>query len=143
MKIRIGIDPPKGVAVAENGVIKKVITLHDMDEMFTYLIGVKALYASRDIAAIIERPYGIGTRRGKSLPVNVQKRISANIGMVMAEAKAIMSFCKAIGFPAEFRYPNKKYTKMNSELFARLTGYADRCSEHGRDAAMLAMERQP
>ena len=46
------------------------------------------------------------------------------------------------GIPYEAKAPKNNITKMNAEYFARLTGWAHRCSEHARDAAMLVYGRK-
>lgn len=45
------------------------------------------------------------------------------------------------GIPFEMVAPKHNVTKMSAEAFKRITGWAERTSEHSRDAAMLVYGR--
>lgn len=65
--------------------------------------------------------YGAGVREG--------------VGSVKRDCAIWEEYLQGLGLPFEMRYPSG--TKLKSEPFARLTGFAGRTNEHGRDAAMI------
>lgn len=65
--------------------------------------------------------YGAGVREG--------------VGSIKRDCAIWEEYLQGLGLPFEMRYPSA--TKMKAEPFARLTGWASRSNEHGRDAAMI------
>jgi len=58
-------------------------------------------------------------------------------GSVKRDASIWTEFAEFLGVPLKSVSPKDKGAKVNAEQFAKLTGWAGRTSEHGRDAAML------
>lgn len=139
-RIKIGIDPPRGVAVAIDGRITEVATYPGLKELMAGLMAFFVKFPQIQ-EVVIERPHGLGTKTGRGMPVNVQRKISANIGQVMTAATAVQAYCEVQGVSARLQPSCKWLTKIKAERFKELTGYPFRCSEHGRDAAMLVFER--
>lgn len=139
--IRVGIDcgVKTGFAVANNGVLNRVDALtitKAMDE-------VKALHAQHpDLVVRIEdarkrtwygridaeqEKYGAGVREG--------------MGSVKRDCSIWEQFCIEQGIKFELVHPAANITKTKSDYFKRITGWAGRTNEHGRDAAMLVHGR--
>lgn len=62
-------------------------------------------------------------------------------GSIKRDCQIWEDFLVAHGIRYEMQPPRKGMTKWTSEAFARVTGYAHRTSNHGRDAAMLVFGR--
>ncbi len=58
-------------------------------------------------------------------------------GSVKRDSKIWEDFLKDNHYDFEMVAPARNKTKLTPELFAKITGYTKRTSEHGRDAAML------
>lgn len=58
-------------------------------------------------------------------------------GSVKRDSKIWEEFCKGKGIDYEAVAPRKGLTKWTAETFGNVTGWTERTSEHGRDAAML------
>jgi hypothetical protein len=58
-------------------------------------------------------------------------------GSVKRDASIWEDFLTDLGIPFEMVRPNKRSTKLNGSTFKRITGFSDKTSVHGRDAAML------
>ncbi|HLX92058.1 MAG TPA: hypothetical protein VKR32_10270 [Puia sp.] len=58
-------------------------------------------------------------------------------GSVKRDAKIWEDFLTDLKIPFEMVEPKNNKTKLTAPLFAKMTGYQERTSEHGRDAAML------
>jgi hypothetical protein len=61
-------------------------------------------------------------------------------GSVMRDAKFWNDFLRSIGAHYEMVRPDPKITKLDADIFAMTTGWKERCSSHGRDAAMLVFD---
>jgi len=64
--------------------------------------------------------------------------IARDIGRVDARCADLVAACERLSIPAHGISPQAKGAKMDAEQFARLTGWARRCNQHERDAAMVA-----
>ena len=62
-------------------------------------------------------------------------------GSIKRDCQIWEDFLVAHGIRYEMQAPHKGMTKWTPEAFARVTGYAHRTSNHGRDAAMLVFGR--
>lgn len=62
-------------------------------------------------------------------------------GAVKRDAAIWEEFLKDEGIPYTAQAPAKGATKWNAELFAKITGWRQRTSEHSRDAALLVFRR--
>ncbi|HEY4208002.1 MAG TPA: hypothetical protein VGM31_14360 [Puia sp.] len=58
-------------------------------------------------------------------------------GSVMRDAKIWEDFLTGLGLDFEMLRPRKQFTKLSSEAFQKITGWAGRTNNHARDAAML------
>jgi hypothetical protein len=58
-------------------------------------------------------------------------------GSIKRDAKVWEDFLDDMGVDYEMVAPKNNKTKLSSELFKKMTGYAGGASEHARDAAML------
>lgn len=137
--IRIGIDPPRGLAIADNGVLIAVESHKDLAWLYRAL--ARHFEAYEVVEVVIETPHGIGTRLGRGLSINARMKISANIGQVYQSARAVKAFCDAAGINSVLQKSSKHMTKWPADRFAGHTGYRGKTNEHGRDAALLVFGR--
>ena len=64
-------------------------------------------------------------------------KIAQNVGENKAYCKLIIEKCKILGFRVILKTPGKNNRKLDAKQFRKITGLADRCSQHARDAFML------
>ena len=62
-------------------------------------------------------------------------------GSVKRDSTAWEEFCKGKKIPYDAVAPRKGLTKWDKDTFAQVTGYKERTSHHGRDAALLVFGR--
>jgi len=136
--IYIGVDPPHGIAVVYDGKLVEVLTVSGLKEIFER---IWAENGQEETCVVVEIPHGIGSRRGRGMPINVQRKISANIGMVYQSAKAIEAFCQTFEILVELKTPIKALTKISAKRFNEITGWKKKSSEHGRDASVLLLDK--
>ncbi len=60
------------------------------------------------------------------------------VGSVKRDSSAWEEFCKDYGYNYKMVHPQKGGTKWSAVYFKRVTGWAGRTNEHGRDAGVLA-----
>jgi len=63
------------------------------------------------------------------------------VGSVKRSSQMWEEFCQVHDIPHMLRAPSS--TKMNAKMFARLTGWTGRTSEHARDAAVSVFGMKP
>jgi hypothetical protein len=61
-------------------------------------------------------------------------------GSVMRDGKIWEDYLTSLGARFEMVRPNPKLTKLSPEIFAKTTGWTEKCSSHARDAAMLVYD---
>lgn len=137
MKITIGIDPGRinGYAEAINGKIVYVSSFKTW-ELF---VRISTLYVNQlyDITVYIEDP----TTWKPFFKGKDQSHKLKGAGSVTARFKAIIEYLEDNNIKI-VRVPIQGTAKkVNAEMFMKLTGYAERTNEHGRDAAMLILQR--
>lgn len=62
-------------------------------------------------------------------------------GSIKRDCTIWEDFLKDLNVPFDMVHPQKNSTKVPDGYFKGITGYQDKCSEHGRDAAMLVINR--
>lgn len=101
---------------------------------------VRFLAKRADVVVVIE-----DARQRKWLPrensVREMKGRAMGAGSVRRDAAIWEDFCKDYGITFRMIPPQRGCTKLSPETFANLTGWKDRTSNHGRDAAMLVFGR--
>lgn len=126
----IGIDPGKnnGFALIEDGKLMSVKTM----KTWEVIDAVRYITSYRGITFVrIEDPF-TWKPFGKSNPGKMQ-----GSGQVKARFNVIIEYLEDNGIPFERVPIQGTLKKTTAEYFAKLTGWKDRTSEHGRDAAML------
>ena len=73
--------------------------------------------------------------------LNQFKGRAMGAGSVKRDAAIWEEFLTKRGIPFHLVAPERNRTKLSAEAFARLTGWNNRTSNHGRDAAMLVFGR--
>lgn len=68
---------------------------------------------------------------------NTGREMLQGAGSVKRDAKIWEDFCLDMGIRYELVPPKNNKTKLNSDLFERMTGWKNRTNNHARDAAML------
>lgn len=63
-------------------------------------------------------------------------------GSVKRDASIWEDFLKDLGVEYHAIAPKNNFTKVGADLFAKMTGYTGKTSEHGRDAAFLVINRK-
>ena len=136
--IYIGIDPGTKVGIAQwNPTEKKLIIVETM--MLHRALEFVLLLHKWDTAPIkvfIENP-------------NLRKWYGANAsakqqgaGSIKRDYSIWFDFLTDYGIPFESVDPKHIKTKITPEYFAKLTGWTERTSSHGRDAAMMVLNRK-
>lgn len=135
--IIIGVDPSKGLAISIDGHLSAVITTTFWD-----IIGTLEKYQESGLAVLvyIENPNVNKSLYAKfqGLSHAVRGKISQGVGKNKRDASLLMEWMyrnkiEYIAVPP--RKGNK--TKNDPVAFARLTGWTQKTSEHGRDAVMM------
>ena len=139
MKILIGIDTGvnTGFAVAfdhgEGGVLQKVESL-SITQAMQSVLEYEDEHDLKDIMLYIEdarkRTWFTGGREK-----------AQGVGSVKRDAQIWEDWCKEQGINFKLIHPAANATKKKVEDFTRMTGWAGRTNEHGRDAAMLVFKR--
>lgn len=149
MKIMIGIDTGKktGFAVAfdkkngKGGEIQKVSTLSITEAMRRILLCADK-WGKENIKIYIEDPrkrkwFGDMDRRQELSGAGVRE----GVGSVKRDASIWEDWCEEEGLQYELIHPAANITKYKDSTFKKVTGYTERTSVHGRDAAMLVFGR--
>ena len=139
MKILIGIDTGvhTGFAVAfdhgEGGELQKVQSL-SITQAMQCVLEYEDEHDLKDIMLYIEdarkRTWFTGGREK-----------AQGVGSVKRDAQIWEDWCKEQGINFKLIHPAANATKKKVEDFTRMTGWAGRTNEHGRDAAMLVFKR--
>ena len=139
MKILIGIDTGvhTGFAVAfdhgEGGELQKVQSL-SITQAMQSVLEYEDEHDLKDIMLYIEdarkRTWFTGGREK-----------AQGVGSVKRAAQIWEDWCKEQGINFKLIHPAANATKKKVEDFTRMTGWAGRTNEHGRDAAMLVFKR--
>lgn len=80
-------------------------------------------------------------RKRKWIPKERGREVLQGVGSVKARCTDIEDACMLLKIPCTMLAPRKGMTKMGAAAFKKLTGWAERTSEHARDAAMLVFGR--
>lgn len=139
MKILIGIDTGvhTGFAVAfdhgEGGELQIVQSL-SITQAMQSVLEYEDEHDLKDIMLYIEdarkRTWFTGGREK-----------AQGVGSVKRDAQIWEDWCKEQGINFKLIHPAANATKKKVEDFTRMTGWAGRTNEHGRDAAMLVFKR--
>ena len=141
MALIVGIDPGKdvGFATAKDGLLLNVTTI-DFWECINHLRNMQFMGITVYIEdPNVNRPIFIkslfGTEKSKNL---MMQKIAQDVGANKRDAQLIIEFCVRHKISVVPRPPLRGFfSKMNSKDFKITTGYTERTSQHGRDAAML------
>ena len=143
--IFVGIDPGKknGVAVWDGNSFTKLCTM----SFWQVIEYIESKVADRDrITFVVENPNRnkpVFPKRGVSHKEHLKMlKIAQNVGQNKRDAQLIIEKIKSLGFPVMEIKPSKySMTKLKPNIFAQMTGFDGKCSEHARDAAMLVFGR--
>ena len=129
----IGIDPgaSTGFAVYRNGDLCELRTIAPWE-----LPAELALHGVDRVVYEDSRLTPPVWSRGPNLAQTI--KIARNVGQVDAWCSLIVAACEDMGIPAHGISPKNKGAKLDAAHFARVTGWAGRCNQHERDAAMVA-----
>ena len=145
--ILIGIDPPKGMARMD-GKTGRIISIETMDfwGIVEALRGIAALVKNGIETAMvyIEAPQiNKPTFFHGQTNSRVRERISQNVGSNKRDSALLIELCQRLGLNVVPVPPRRKNnTKHSPEIFEKITGWKNRTSEHGRDAAMLIVNHK-
>lgn len=134
----IGIDPGlhTGIAVFHGGKLIELRTCTPMELLTDELEHAACFRPCRLVfedSRLISNLYsGAGHNRG------ALAKIARNVGEIDAYCRMLVERCESLGIPAHSISPKDKGEKLNSDRFRALTGWATRCNQHERDAAMVA-----
>jgi len=143
-RIYVGIDPglQTGFAVSLKGKIEEVKTV----DFWGVMDEIRALIGRNpglDLRIVIERPdlnkplfFRAGTNERTKI------KIAQDVGANKRDARLLIQWAEREGLDMiQVRPSGSTFTKLNAEQFRKISGYAGRTSEHGRDAAMLILGR--
>jgi hypothetical protein len=90
------------------------------------------------ISVVMEDPNGNRPVFNRGVQGRRASKIAQNVGANKRDAILIWEYCVNHGIAIQRITPTaKSITKLSSEQFNKITGWAARTSEHARDAAML------
>ena len=134
--IVIGIDTGThtGVAIAVNGILQELHTT-DFWGCITIIKNAPLYHNSDKVTVVIEKSktkhvWQKNARGGK------QNSVSFDVGKPYHHAELIEEYCQKNGIDCITKHPQGK---IDAEQFALATGWTKRCSQHARDAGMLAL----
>ena len=136
-KVLVGIDcgVNTGFAKVYDGVLREVKTYTIIEAMADLMFYVKNGVQPVDVKIYIE-----DARKRKWFTGGREK--AQGVGSVKRDCQVWQEFCEHYGFEYELVAPKNNKTKLDDESFKKLTGWAERTNEHGRDAAMLIFGRK-
>jgi len=143
----IGIDPAKGFAVYDRKTkkLENLITtdfwgiIRNIDDYLSTgkLAHVYVEDPSQNKNIWIANKNSIRTDEARKM-----MKIARNVGENARSGLLIIQYCDINQIPNTPMKPTKNsMTKLNAEMFYRITGWKKRSSEHSRDAAMLCWKR--
>jgi hypothetical protein len=80
-------------------------------------------------------------RLRKWIPENSGREVLQGVGSVKRDSSIWQEFCELHKIEYHAVAPKDNMTKIDSELFKKITGWTGRTSEHARDSAMLVFGR--
>lgn len=130
----IGIDPgaSTGFAVYHNGVLVELRTIAPWQlpaELASH-VAERVIYEDSRLTS----PVWSRDKANASMRI----KIARNVGQVDAWCALIVAVCGELEIPAHGISPKGKGAKLDAAQFAHMTGWAGRCNQHERDAAMVA-----
>jgi hypothetical protein len=131
-KIIIGIDVGVNTGVA----------VWDRDaKQFVEIVTLPILKAFIQIKKYRQEISMVFVEDPRKVVFNTDRKKSQGAGSVKRDAQIWDDFLKMYGIPSTFVRPVKAITKLDTPTFQKMTGYMERTSSHGRDAAMLVFKR--
>jgi hypothetical protein len=142
--IAIGIDPSKGVAIY-NRDAKRLMALINTDFWDIIEIIRTHIILGKEFVVVCEAPHlnqpvwhATSNRDRGISSVPMYGKICQNVGMNKQDAKRIIEYCELRKIKIITQRPNaRSMTKLDKEMFERITGWDKNSNEHTRDAAML------
>ena len=134
----IGIDPglQTGIAVYHGGKLIELRTVTPLELLTDELEHAACLRPCRVVfedSRLISSLYsGVGQNRG------ALAKIARNVGEIDAYCRMLVERCESLALPVLSISPKDKGQKLDAQRFRELTGWAVRCNQHERDAAMVA-----
>lgn len=141
-KIYIGVDPgvKTGFAIL-NGLELTLHTLSFWDAIKMIESKTNDLYFFRflyDLIVVIEDVTQNKPTFNRNLNYRSNSKVSQNVGQNKRDCQLIIEWCEMNGIEVIKKRPTKNsMTKLNAEVFNKITGYNGKSSQHSRDAAML------
>ena len=131
--IIIGIDPgaATGVAIFERGKLVGLRTIepHKIAETIACLKPARVVFEDSRLQSHVWTSAKTAAAKTK---------MARNVGEIDAWCRLITAVCGDHGIPAHGISPKHKGEKLKQQEFAQVTGWAARCNQHERDAAMVA-----
>ena len=134
-KIRVGIDPGKNTGVAAYSLSSKKLIMCETDSIIGAMKTIEDFLADKEVT--IEIVYEDAKKRkwfGNSGREKLQ-----GAGSVKRDCSIWEEFARYHRIPCTGIAPQKGCTKMNKDMFTRVTGWKGRTSVHARDAALLVI----
>lgn len=130
-KLKIGIDPgtDTGLAISADGRLVKLYTVKIIKAM--EIIEQTLLTRWDDIIVVIEDARLRGGKKERSQGAGSIKRDCVIWQEFWEDYSELENLCVL------YQRPGKSPTKMDEDLFKKMTGWTKRTSNHARDAAML------
>lgn len=137
-KIAIGIDTGVNTGIAVwNATDKKFISIETMP-IHQALRLVESYWLEQTNAVVV---YFEDARKRRWIPDShdIRREMGRRMGAGSVKRDAVIweDFCRDLGITFNAIKPQAGATKLDAEVFARLTGWTKRTSNHSRDAAML------
>lgn len=144
MKTRwiIGIDPGSNTGIAVWDAVENQFALIGTMQIHKAMAIVYEYYMHHENEGLFIR---IEDARQATFSRNNQKDIckAQGAGSVKRDCSIWQDYLQDMGIEFQMTRPRKAITKMDAELFQKVTGWKDRTSSHARDAALLVFQYKP
>lgn len=129
----IGIDPGAntGIAVYKDGKLCELYTVAPWN-IAAFIVSINPARVIYEDSRLTSPVWSRGTSAAARI------KIARSVGQVDAWCSLIVAVCGELGIPAHGISPKGKGAKLDAAQFAHMTGWAGRCNQHERDAAMVA-----
>lgn len=140
----IGIDPGVKTGFAVWDCDKRSFLFVETSDFWTVFFRVMnaPILRKENTLIVIEVAHYAPTfreRKGKAENLHTMSRMARNVGQVTREAQLLVEGFRRLGYTVQEQKPlgKKKTAADDVEQFQQLTGWAERTSQHARDAARL------
>lgn len=134
MKLILGLDPGVATGVALWDIDKQQFHSIYTAKLVEALIQIDLLHRHGELIRVVFEDARLRRWFGVASVERLQ-----GAGSIKRDCQIVDDWCQEIGVPFKAVSPQAKGAKMDAGQFERLSGWSQRTSQHGRDAAMLCL----